>query len=381
MVVVPLIASSMIVGVTGIGNLRGLGRIGLRTLSYYVSTSFFAVVTGLVMVNLIAPGHGADLDLSASASGLSETTPSARELLLRLVPTNPIESMVYANDNPKDGADILGVIFFSIFFAVCTLQVPARYRDTLIRFFRAVFQVMMKITGYVVRLAPLGVFALMGKVIGESGFAAFVPLAKYMLTVFLALLVHAVITLPVLLGVVGRYHPLRYARHMLSALTTVFSSASSNATLPLTMTCATNNAGVSKRVTSFVLPLGATMNMDGTALYECVAVLFISQAYGIELTITQQLLVVVTALMASIGAAGIPHAGLVMMAIVLQAVGLPLEGVGLIIAVDRVLDMCRSTVNVWSDSVGAAVVARLLGEPAGGSQDDDEEDEEESQSG
>ena len=221
---------------------------------------------------------------------------------------------------------------------------------------------MMKITGYIIRVAPLGVFALMGKVVGESGFAAFVPLAKYMLTVFLALLAHAVLTLPVILAFVGRYHPLRFARHMLSALTTVFSSASSNATLPVTMTCASENAGLSKRVTSFVLPLGATINMDGTALYECVAVLFIAQAYGIELTITQQFLVVLTALLASIGAAGIPHAGLVMMSIVLQAVGLPLEGVGLIIAVDRVLDMCRSTVNVWSDSIGTAVVARLMGE-------------------
>jgi Na+/H+-dicarboxylate symporter len=149
---------------------------------------------------------------------------------------------------------------------------------------------------------------------------------------------------------------------LLPALTTVFSSASSNGTLPLTMTCVQEKAGVSRKVSSFVLPLGATINMDGTALYECVAALFIAQAYGIELTLTQQLLVVLTALLASVGAAGIPHAGLVMMSIVLQAVGLPLEGVGLIIAVDRVLDMCRSTVNVWSDSVGAAVVARSLGE-------------------
>lgn len=365
MVVVPLIASSMIVGVTGIGNLRGLGRIGLRTLVYYLTTSLFAILTGLVMVNLISPGVGAELNLTASVHGISEATPSIRDLLLRLVPTNPIEAMVYAKEDPKNGADILGVIFFSVFFGVCTLNVPDKYRDKLVDFFNAVFQVMMKITGYIIRLAPLGVFALMGKVVGESGFAAFVPLAKYMLTVFLALLVHAVITLPVILVLIGRYPPLKYARHMLSALTTVFSSASSNATLPLTMACVQENAGVSKRVASFVLPLGATINMDGTALYECVAVLFIAQAYGVELTFTQQLLVVITALFASIGAAGIPHAGLVMMSIVLQAVGLPLEGVGLIIAVDRVLDMCRSTVNVWSDSIGAAVVARLMGEAPG----------------
>jgi len=361
MVVVPLIASSMIVAVTGIGNLRGLGRIGLRTMVYYVTTSLLAILTGLALVNLIAPGVGADLNLTAAPS-ISENTPSVRGLLLRLVPVNPIEAMVYADDDPKSPPDVLGVIFFCLFFGVCTLQAPERYRVPLVTFFRGVFEVMMTITGYVIRLAPLGVFALVGKVVGESGFGAFVPLARYMATVFLGLTFHAFVTLPIILRLVGRVHPLAYARHLLSALTTVFSSASSNATLPLTMTCVQENAGISKRVSSFVLPLGATINMDGTALYECVAALFIAQAYGIELTVAQQMLVVLTALLASIGAAGIPHAGLVMMSIVLQAVGLPLEGVGLIIAVDRVLDMCRSTVNVWSDAVGAAVVERLMGE-------------------
>ncbi len=361
MVVVPLIASSMIVAVTGIGSLRGLGRIGLRTVIYYVTTSLLAIVTGLVLVNLIAPGVGADLNLSA-APAINESTPSVRQLLLRLVPTNPIEAMVYTDNDPNNGPDILGIIFFSIFFGVCTSSAPDKLRTTLTTFFQAVFEVMMKITGYVIRLAPLGVFALLGKVVGESGWSAFVPLAKYMLTVFVALCVHGFVTLPVILALAGRTHPLRYARHLLPALTTVFSSASSNGTLPLTMTCVQENGGVSKKVSSFVLPLGATINMDGTALYECVAALFIAQAYGIELTLVQQLLVVLTALLASVGAAGIPHAGLVMMSIVLQAVGLPLEGVGLIIAVDRVLDMCRSTVNVWSDSVGAAVVERSLGE-------------------
>jgi Na+/H+-dicarboxylate symporter len=361
MVVVPLIASSMIVAVTGIGNLRGLGRIGLRTMVYYVGTSLLAILTGLALVNLIAPGAGAELNLTASPT-IMENTPSVRELLLRLVPVNPIEAMVYADNDPKSPPDILGVIFFCLFFGVCTLQAPERYRVPLVTFFRGVFEVMMTITGYVIRLAPLGVFALVGKVVGESGFGAFVPLARYMATVFLGLCFHSFVTLPIILRLVGRVHPLRYARHLLSALTTVFSSASSNATLPLTMTCVQENAGISKRVSSFVLPLGATINMDGTALYECVAALFIAQAYGVELTVAQQMLVVLTALLASIGAAGIPHAGLVMMSIVLQAVGLPLEGVGLIIAVDRVLDMCRSTVNVWSDAVGAAVVARLIGE-------------------
>ena len=221
---------------------------------------------------------------------------------------------------------------------------------------------MMKMTGVIIKLAPIGVFGLMVKIVAKTGFSAFVPLLSYMSVVAGGLLIHALITLPLVLALVAKVNPLQFFRNMSDALTTAFSTSSSSATLPLTITSVQKKAGVSNKITSFVLPLGSTINMDGTALYECVAAIFIAQAYGIELSFMQQLIVVMTALLASIGAAGIPMAGLVMMSIILNAVGLPLEGVGLIIAVDRVLDMMRTTVNVWSDSVGTITIANSEGE-------------------
>ncbi len=223
----------------------------------------------------------------------------------------------------------------------------------------------MLLTQFIIRLAPLGVFALMAKVVGTTGFTAFRSLGLYMLCVVIGLVIHACVTLPLILRTLGGLSPLRHARAMAAALMTAFSTSSSSATLPVTMECAEKNAGVSNRVASFVLPLGATVNMNGTALYECVAALFISQVYGITLSFTQQAIVVLTALLVSIGAAGIPMAGLVMMGVILNAVGLPLEGVGLILAVDRVLDMMRTTVNVWGDTVGAVVIASSEGEREG----------------
>jgi len=219
----------------------------------------------------------------------------------------------------------------------------------------------MLITDFVIRLAPLGVFALMATLIGTMGFDVFPPLLLYMLTVACSLAVHAFVTLPLVLLLLARIRPQVYVRAVAPALATAFSTASSSATLPITLDCVEKRAGVPNRVSSFVLPLGATVNMDGTALYEGVAAIFIAQVYGLHLDLGQQCLVLITALLASIGAAGIPMAGLVMMVIVLRAVGLPLEGVGLILAVDRVLDMCRTTVNVWSDTVGAAVIGRSEG--------------------
>jgi Na+/H+-dicarboxylate symporter len=241
--------------------------------------------------------------------------------------------------------------------------VPDRLRTGQVAFFETLFAVMMKITGWVIRLAPIGIFGLMARIVAASGFDAFLPLAKYGLTVLLALLVHAVITLPLLLLLLARIPGHRQARIMSPALLTAFSTRSSSATLPLTLNrVGKEGAGVSNQVASFVLPLGATVNMDGTALYECIAALFIAQAYGVTLGPMAQGIVVLTALLASIGAAGIPAAGLVMISIVLSAVGLPLEGVALILAIDPILDMCRTSVNVWSDSCGAVVIATSEGE-------------------
>ncbi len=274
-------------------------------------------------------------------------------LLLDIVPANPFESMAEGK--------ILQIIFFCLLFGYFITRLPKTPRETLTHFFESCFEVMMQVTNLIIRFAPIGIFALVSKTVATTGFEALGGLGIYVITVFVGLAIHAVFTLPAVLLIAGKGSPRRHAQAMAPALLTAFSTSSSSATLPLTMESLEKRAGVSNRTTSFVAPLGATVNMDGTALYECVAAMFIAQAYGVELGFAQQLLVVVTALLASIGAAGIPMAGLVMISVILTAVGLPLEGVGLILAVDRVLDMCRTTVNVWSDSCGAAVVERQIG--------------------
>lgn len=362
MVVVPLILFSIVAGVTGVGNLKGVGRVGLKTVIYYLVTSAAAVFVGLMLANLLHPGDPTLQGLAGRPEGLAETAPSFRDLLYRLVPDNPVEAMVYSDDDPQRSPNFLGMIFFAILFGLCVLALPRKKRERAASMFDTLFAVMMRMTSLVIKIAPLGVFALLAKVVGTTGFDAFASLGLYMLTVSCGLVIHLCITLPLICFFVARRNPWRYARALSPALATAFSAASSNAALPLTMESVEKRAGVSNRVSSFVLPLGATVNMDGTALYECVAALFIAQCYGVELGFIQQLTVVLTALLASVGAAGIPHAGLVMMGIVLGAVGLPLEGIGMILAVDRILDMCRTAVNVFSDSVGAATVARLEGE-------------------
>ncbi len=354
MVIVPLIVTSIVTGVAGAGSTGRLGKMGLKTLLYYLVTSLAAILTGLFLVNLIRPGVGAELALEEVPQGLGEQVQSFYDVLLRLIPSNPVAAMAEG--------DILPVIFFCLLFGFFLTQLGEPGRGTLTLVFQSVFEVMMLLTQGIMHLAPLGVFALVGKVVGTTGLSAFRPLGLYMVCVVVGLGLHSCLTLPLLLRALGGLSPLRLVRAMAAALLTAFSTSSSSATLPLTLECAEKNAGVSNRVASFVLPLGATVNMNGTALYECVAALFIAQAYGVALSLKQQALVVLTALLASVGAAGIPMAGLVMMGVILHAVGLPLEGLGLILAVDRVLDMMRTTVNVWGDAVGAALIARSEGE-------------------
>ena len=364
MLVVPLITFSIVAGVTGVGTLKGVGKLGLKTVIYYMATSTAAILVGLVLANLIHPGDASLRDLIGTAPGdLASSSPSLLQLLFRLVPDNPVEAMVFSDDDPTRGPNILGMIFFALLFSLGVLALGDERRKKMSDLFDSLFAVMMKVTDWIIRTAPVGVFALLARVVGTTGFDVFEALGWYMVTVLIALSVHAFGTLPLICLLVARRNPWRYARALSPALATAFSAASSNAALPLTIESTQRRAGISKRTVSFVLPLGATVNMDGTALYECIAVMFIAQCYGVELGLVQQLMVVLTALLASVGAAGIPHSGLVMMGIVLGAVGLPLEGVGMILAVDRILDMCRTTVNVFSDSVGAAVVDRLEGEP------------------
>lgn len=360
MVTVPLILTSLITGVTGLGQHGGFGRMFSRTIAYYLITSTLAILTGLVLVNLIAPGVGAVLPgggktVAAPTGTLADVI---MQQVMRLIPANPFQAMAEG--------EFLSIISFAILFGLFVNLVGGEQGRRIASFFEAVFHVMMSMTAWIISLAPIGVAAFMIYATSTQGFDVFATLAWYMVTVFSALAIHACITLPLILWFVAKRSPLSYVRAMSPSLLTAFSTASSNAALPLTMTCVEQRAGISNRTSSFVLPLGATINMDGTALYEAVAVLFIAQATpGFELTIVQQLTVAITALLASVGAAGIPHAGLIMMAIVLQAVGLPLEAQGIIIAVDRILDMCRTTVNVWSDACGCAVVERIAGENAG----------------
>ena len=356
MLIIPLILSSLISGITNIGGGGNLGRLGLKTFGYYIMTSIFAILTGLFFVNMIKPGIGADLSFSQKVEGLVEKQKSVKEIVIDIVPDN-----IFAAFNESD---MLSIIFFAILFGFFITKIGKRPRQILSEFFNSLFDVMMKITMFVIKFTPLGIFGIVAKVVADQddliGLGS--RMGLYMGTVIAALAIHFFITLPLIVKIIGKSKPFNHLKNMSTPLLTAFSTSSSGATLPLTINAVEKNSGVSNKISSFTLPLGATINMDGTALYECVAAMFIAQAYGVELTLIQQIIVVVTALLASIGAAAIPMAGLVMITVILTAVGLPLEGVGLILAVDRILDMFRTATNVWSDSCGAVVIAKSEGE-------------------
>lgn len=359
LMVVPLVFFTLVSGMMGLEDLKRLGRVGVKTLGWYISTGVIAIFTGLALVNLIAPGVNAGIRMPTDPIEQRPVPDSFWDVLVKMVPENVVKSMT--------DFDMFGIIFFSLLFGIFVLQVEPRKREALSGFVVGGAEVMMAMVGFVIALAPVGILGLVARMVAVSGPEVFLNLLPYVLTVFLALAGHALVTLPLLIWIFTRRNPYAYMRAMSPALLTGFSTASSSGTLPVTMERAERGAGVSNRIASFVLPLGATINMDGTALYECVTVLFIAQIHaGIDpnytLTVGQQLLVVFLSLMVSIGAAGIPHAGLVMMVIILKAVNLPLEYVSLIWTVDRFLDMCRTTVNIWSDASGAFAIAHTEGE-------------------
>lgn len=359
MVIVPLIFTSIVSGVAGIGDSRSLGRLGAKTFSYYMASSFLAILVGLTLTNVIQPGVGVEVAQEVRISPEDLDTPgSIADILMRIIPVNPVRAAAEG--------DILGLIFFAIVFGFAITQLPAKQRGGFLAFFDAGFETMMKLTRAVIRLAPIGVFGLIARAVSLMGADLFQAVGKYMLTITLGLTIHFLIVLPVLFYLLTRKSPLLHYRAMASAMAMAFSASSSSATLPLTLESMRKNAGISNKVSSFVLPMGATINMDGTALYECAGVLFIAQALGIDLDFGAQVLVVITALLASIGAAGIPSAGLVMIFIVLQAVNITTPAayamVGLMLAVDRPLDMYRTVVNITSDSIGAAIIAHSEGE-------------------
>ena len=356
MTIIPLIAAAVISGIAGLGDINKLGRLGGFTLLYYFSTTALAVMTGLIVVNLIQPGANIDTGAIVASEVSNREATGFSDIILSLIHPNLIDAAAQTK--------LLPVIVFCILFSLALTTVGEKGK-AVFAFFDGLNEVMMKLVIWLMYLAPLGIFALIAARLGAAGGgSAFILELKsvglYVLTVILGLGLHF-ISLFVILMAITRYGR-NYLATMTEALVTAFGTASSSATLPLTMECA-QEAGVRPASVKFVLPLGATVNMDGTALYEAVAVMFIAQAYGIELGLMQQIIIFVTATLAAIGAAGIPQAGLVTMLIVLAAVDLPADGIGLLLAVDWFLDRIRTTVNVWGDSVGAAVMERFLPKP------------------
>ena len=360
MIIIPLVLTSIVTGVASVAAGAGLRRLFGKTFGYYLLTSALASTIGLLMVNLIRPGVGADL-AGAETQTLPEleVASSPVDLILDIVPTNLVAAAAEGS--------MLSIIFFAIVLGVTITLLAPRHRDPLVTLFEAGFEAMMRLTrGIIDYVAPIGVFGLIVNLVGTTGLGAFEALAWYALMLACALTLHLFVVLPLLLWLVGGINPVVHFRNMAQPLLMAFSTASSAATLPVTMNTVHKKVGVSNRVTSFVLPMGATINMDGTALYECAGVLFIAQVLGVTLGLEQQLLVVFTALLASIGAAAVPSAGLVVIFIVLEAVNLTGPQVELIVgamlAIDRPLDMFRTAVNVYSDSCGAAIIARSEGE-------------------
>ena len=360
MIIVPIIFTSIVSGVSSVSKSQNIRSLGLKTILYYMSTSLMAIVIGLFLANTIKPGVGFSVDSSSiKAKELLEAPAGILDMIYRIIPLNPIESLAKG--------DILSIIFFSILFGYSITRIPSDYKDRLNSFITALHETIMYLTGMIIKLAPIGVFGLIIKAVHHSSSNIIPSIGLYMLTILIGLAFHLLVVLPAIFWFFTRISPITHYKAMSKAMLTAFSTSSSSATLPVTMNCIRENVKVSKTTSSFVLPLGSTINMDGTALYECAGVLFISQAIGIELGILEQLTVVFTALLASIGAAGIPSAGLVMIFIVLKSVGLsehPQVGilVGTMLAVDRPLDMLRTMVNVTSDSVGAAIIGKSEGD-------------------
>jgi Na+/H+-dicarboxylate symporter len=367
MLIVPLILASVITGVAGLGSGPDLGRLGGKTLGFYVVTTLIAVLIALMVVNLVEPGikdgqpARSLLALTADAAEVTEgvkhrAETSILDTIKGVVPPNIVEAAA----NTK----LLALVFFAVLFGFFLARIDQPHQATVLGFWQGIFQIMMRMTGWVMQLAPIGVFALIAKVVAVSGFEGAGPLLLFAGCVVLGLALYGFVALPILLATVARVNPWRMYPAMAPALLTAFSTASSSATLPLSLQCLERNAKVSERIAGFVMPLGASVNHAGSALYECAAAMFIAQAYGLHLSFTTQFTVVVLALITSMGIAGIPAASLVGIAIILAAVGLPAEAIGVLLVFDRLLDMCRTAINVLADACCAVIVARLEGETA-----------------
>ncbi|MRI84046.1 MAG: dicarboxylate/amino acid:cation symporter [Nitratiruptor sp.] len=356
MLIIPIVVASIYIAITGLTGADELKSIGIKAFAYYFTTTALAVSLGLVVFNIFDPGSGATIQVDNLATP-HQQLPEAKELsfatfLLSFIPTNIFAAL-------SQGA-ILPIIFFTILFAIASIYIEASKKQLLYNFFDAINDAMMVLAKWIIALTPIGVFFLIAATIGKSGLEPLFALSGYALTVLVALAIHGGIVLPAIAYFVGHFNPYRYFTQIKEAPLIAFSTASSSATLPVSIEVAETKGGVDKRVAGFVLPLGATINMDGTALYESIAVMFIANLAGVDLTLSQQIIIFLTATFASIGAAGIPGAGLIMMTLILDSVGLPNEYIALIIAVDRFLDMFRTAINVWGDLLGAKIVDQLL---------------------
>jgi proton glutamate symport protein len=376
MIIVPLIVTAVVSGVTGMKGVDGFARLGLKTVSFYLISSLAAILVGLLLVNTIKPGlvNGQPNEAIKTAFSNNEKKADNKDLqtvqnaseregedFLQIFKDMLPENVIGAASN---NGQLLGVIVFGILFAIAATQLPGNSGDVVRDFFNAANEAMITVTKWIMVVAPIGVYALILPVIHETGGDLFQQLAKYFLTVLLALLIHIAIILPLALRFIGNVNPLSHFKAMRSTLLLAFSTASSSATLPVTMRSIQEQAGVSKRVSSLTIPLGATVNMNGTALYACVAVIFVAQVMGIELGFGVQFLIVIAALLTSVGVAGIPSASLVAILLILKKSGIPNAETAVVslLAVDRLLDMSRTAVNVFSDTCAAVIIASSEGE-------------------
>jgi len=351
MIIVPLVLSSLVVGSASTGDVGKLGRIGIKTLTYYLITTALAVMLGLFLANVLNPGFGLSIPLDATAE--AKEIPSMVDTLLNIIPTNPIQAMANAN--------MLQIIVFAIFLGVAITLVGDKGKPFL-AFFDSMAEVCYKIVAIIMEFAPIGVFGLITPVITEHGVSALLPLLKVIIAVYLSCFIHAIVVYSGTVYISAKMSPATFFKGAAPAMMLAFTTSSSSGTLPVTMKCAEDNLGVPKSIGSFVLPLGATINMDGTALYQGVCALFVAQVYGMDLTIVEQMTIVLTATLASIGTAGVPGGGLIMLTMVLQSVGLPLEGIALIGGIDRILDMARTCINITGDMACAVLVSSTEGE-------------------
>ena len=348
MLVVPLVFCSLICGSMAIGDTKTLGKVGVKTIGFYLVTTALAVCVALGSALLINPGRGLDMDAvqKGTVSSTTEAT-SLVDTLLNIIPKNPVQSMA--------NGDMLPIIVFALFVGIMLAKLGTR-GSVVANFFSQFNDVMMEMTMAIMKIAPIGVFCLIARTFATVGFSAFAPMLKYMGNVTLALAIQCLIVYQILLFVFTRLNPLKFIKKFLPVMGFAFSTATSNATIPMSIDTLSKKMGVSKQISSFTIPLGATINMDGTSIMQGVAVVFIAQAYGIPLTMGNLATVVVTATLASIGTAGVPSVGLVTLAMVLNSVGLPTEGIALIMGIDRILDMIRTAVNITGDAVCTTIV-------------------------